>query len=177
MVEMRLMPLTEPTPPTNDDQIKFKLWKMARRAYEKQTEACHHNSYRVYALVLGQCSQALHNRMEASNTWGRINDASDMMGLLQLIQNCMIQHQTHQKPIHSLLDAEAQVYAFKQKTLPNNKYYEEFKDLVMNADLLGSSIGAHPERVEKILANIVLILTCLLPPSVNRPRRLPKTNS
>ena len=128
------MPLTEPVPPTDDDQIKFELWKMARRAYEKQTEAHHRNSYRVYALALRQCSQALHNRMEASNTWGCINDTSDMMGLLQFIQNCMIQRQTRQKPIHSLLDAEVQVYGFKQKTLPNNEYYEKFKDLVTNTD-------------------------------------------
>ena len=96
MVEMRLMPLTKPTAPTDEDAIKFELWKMVHRAYEKQTKACHHNSYRVYALVLGQCSQALCNRMEASETWGRINDASDMMGLWQLIQNCMIKCQTQQ---------------------------------------------------------------------------------
>ena len=134
MVEMRLTPLTEPAPPTDDNQIRFELWKMARRAHEKQTEARRCNSYRVYALVLGQCSQALCNRMEASNTWGHINDASNVMGLLQLIQNCMIQHQTRQKPIHSLLDAEAQVYGCKQKTLPNNEYYEKFKDLVTNTN-------------------------------------------
>ena len=77
-----------------------------------------------------------------------------MMGLLQLIQNCMIQHQTHQKPIHSLLDAEAQVYGFKQKTLLNNEYYEKFKDLVTNTNQLGSDIGAHPEQVKRILAGI-----------------------
>ena len=134
MVEMRLVPLTEPAPPTDDNQIRFELWKMAHRAYEKQTEAHRCNSYRVYALVLGQCSQALHNRMEASNTWGHINDASDIMGLLQLIQNCMIQCRTCQKPIHSLLDTEVQVYGCKQKTLRNNEYYEKFKDLVTNAN-------------------------------------------
>ena len=112
MVEMRLTPLTEPMAPTAGDQVAFELWKMARRSYEKQTEAHCRNSYRVYALVLGQCSQALQNRMEASENWNRINEASDIMGLLQLIQNCMIQCQTRQKPIHSLLEAEAQVYGF-----------------------------------------------------------------
>ena len=114
------MPLTEPTAPTDDSAIQFELWNMARRTYEKQTEAHHHNSYRVYALFLGQCSQALRNWMEASKTWDHINDALDMMGLLQLIQNCMIQCPIWQKPIHSLLDTEAQVYGFKQKALPNN---------------------------------------------------------
>ena len=154
MVEMRLAPLTEPMAPTDDNAIQFKLWKMAHRAYKKQTEAHFHNSYRVFALVLGQWSQALHNRMEASKTWACINDASDMMGLLQLIQNCMIQHQTWQKPIHSLLDAEAQVYGFKQKMVLNNEYNKKFKDLVTNANQLGSDIGVHPEQIETILAGI-----------------------
>ena len=145
MVEIRLMPLTELIPPTGNDVIQFELWKMAHRAYEKQMEACHHNSYRVYALVLGQCSQALCNQMETSKHWGHINDALDMMELLQLVQNCMIQHQTQQKPIHSLLDAEAQVFSFKQKTVLNYKYYKKFKDLVTNTNHLGSDIGAHSD--------------------------------
>ena len=66
----------------------------------------------------------------------------------------MIQRQTHQKPIHSLLDAEAQVYGFKQKTLTNNEYYEKFKDLVTNADRLGSTIGAHPQHINTLLTGI-----------------------
>ena len=68
----------------------------------------------------------------------------------------MIQHQTHQKPIHSLLDTEAQVYGIKQKNLTNNEYYEKFKDLVTNANQLGSNIGAHSDWVDTILANIVV---------------------
>ena len=59
MVEMRLMPLTKPTAPAADDQVAFELWKMAWHSYEKQAEAHHQNSYRVYALILRQCSQAL----------------------------------------------------------------------------------------------------------------------
>ena len=154
MVEMRLPPLTEPPPPAADTPINFELWKMARRTFEKHTEARRRNSSRVYALVIGQCSQALRNRMEADERWGRINDASDVMELLQLIQNCMIQRQTRQKPTHSLLDAEVQVYAFKQQNLANNEYYEKFKDLVTIAERLGSDIGAHSDRVDATLEEI-----------------------
>ena len=39
MVEMRLPPLTEPPPPAVDTPINFELWKMARRTFEKHTEA------------------------------------------------------------------------------------------------------------------------------------------
>jgi hypothetical protein len=51
--------------------------------------------------------------MEANNQWSMINEASNVIGVLQLIQNCMTQCQTRQKPVHSLMDAEAQVYAFR----------------------------------------------------------------
>jgi hypothetical protein len=105
MVDMRLPPLTEQAPPADGTPINFELWKMARRTFEKQTEARRRNSSRVYALIIGQCYQALCNRMEANERWSCINEASDVMELLQLVQNCMIQCQTHQKPTHSLLDA------------------------------------------------------------------------
>jgi hypothetical protein len=85
MVEMALRPLEEPAPPADPNQVvEFELWKMARRTYEKQAEARHRNSSRVYALILGQCSQALRNRMEANEEWERINDESNVMDLLQL---------------------------------------------------------------------------------------------
>jgi type II secretory pathway pseudopilin PulG len=154
MVEMSLPPIVEPAAPEDGSPINFELWKMARRTFEKQTEARRRNSSRVYALVIGQCSQALRNRIEAHERWGRVNEQSDVMELLQLIQTCMIQRQTRQKPTHSLLDAETQVYAFKQRSLANNEYYEKFKDLVMNADRLGSDIGAHFDRVDSILNEI-----------------------
>jgi hypothetical protein len=134
MVEMRLPPLVVPPVPAANDAIGFELWKMARQRYEKQSEARRKNSGKAYALVLGQCSQALRNRMEASERWSQVNDASDVMELLKLVQSCMIQRQTRQEPTHSLWEAETQVYCFKQKGLANNDYYEKFKDLVTNAE-------------------------------------------
>jgi hypothetical protein len=114
MVELQLSPLVKPAPPTNVDQVvEFELWKRAWHTYEKQLKARHRNSARVYALVIGQCSQALCNCMEANNQWSMINKASNVIGVLQLIQNCMTQCQTWQKPVHSLMDVEAQVYAFQ----------------------------------------------------------------
>jgi hypothetical protein len=44
MVEMRLPTLTKPAPPVDGTLINFELWKMARRTFEKQTEARRRNS-------------------------------------------------------------------------------------------------------------------------------------
>jgi hypothetical protein len=154
MVEMRLAALVEPAPPEDNTPMNFELWKMAHPTFEKQTKTRCQNSSRVFALVIRQCLQALHNQMEANKHWGWINEASDVMALLQLVQHCMIQRQTRQKPTHTLLDAETQVYAFKQRHLANNKYYEKFKDLVTKAERLGSDIGAHADRTHGILDEI-----------------------
>jgi hypothetical protein len=158
MVEMSLPTLVEPTPPDADDNsmISFERWKIAMRTYEKKMEARIRNSHRVYALLIGQCSQALRNRMEASERWERINTRSDVMELLSLIQGCIIQRQTRQKPIHSLFDAETRVFQFKQKGLPNNDYYEKFKDLVTIAERLGSDIGVHHDRLRTIVQDTAL---------------------
>jgi hypothetical protein len=143
MVEMLLPTLVEPMPPDASDasMISFEQWKMVMHTYEKRMEACTQNSHRVYALLIRQCSQALQNCIEASERWEHINTGSNVMELLQLIQGCMIQCQTRQKPIHSLFDSETHVFQFKQKGLPNNNYYEKFKDLVTITKCIGSDIG------------------------------------
>jgi hypothetical protein len=44
--------------------------------------------------------------MEANEEWDHINNESNIIDLLQLIQNCMIQWEMRQKPIHTLMDAK-----------------------------------------------------------------------
>jgi hypothetical protein len=95
--------------------------------------------------------------MEANNQWSMINKASNVIGVLQLIQNCMTQRQMWQKPVHSLMDAEAQVYAFRHHALADNECYDKFKDLVSNAECLGSNIGVHTARVNAILTDIATV--------------------
>ncbi len=92
MVDLALCPLDQPTPPTNPNQVvEFELWRMAHCNYEKQAEAQCQNSSRVYTVIIGQCSQAFHNWMEANEEWDHINNESNVIDLLQLIQNCMTQ--------------------------------------------------------------------------------------
>lgn len=76
------------------------------------------------------------------------------MDLLQLIQKYMMQRQTRQKPVHTLMDAEAQVFTFWQKTLADNEYYDKFKDLVSIVEWLGSNLEVQNGRVETILQEI-----------------------
>jgi hypothetical protein len=54
-------------PPINPNQVvEFELWNLACHNYKKQAEAQCQNSSRVYTVIIGQCSQALHDWMEAN---------------------------------------------------------------------------------------------------------------
>ena len=91
---------------------------------------------------MGQCSQALRNRLEAHAEWDNINTQTEVIGLLRIIQGCMTQKQTRKNEVHSLVEAEALVFSYKQgRNTSDNDYYEKFKDNVTTAERMGGSIG------------------------------------
>jgi hypothetical protein len=71
MVDLSLPTLHKPPRPTGataeatPSVFDIEEWKTAMRNYDDLTRNRKKNSDRVYALVLGQCSKALRNRMEA----------------------------------------------------------------------------------------------------------------
>jgi hypothetical protein len=132
MPELELPPLVEPALPTDTTNIvDMELWKLAIREHVKKNERRQTNSDRAYALVLGQCSQALRNRLEADTEWDHVNTSSNLIGLLKLIQQCMIQRQTRKYNVHTVFDAEYAFYTLQQgRHMSNHDYYTKFKDVV-----------------------------------------------
>ena len=70
MVNLELPAVDAPEDPQNDaGAVRLELWKLARRRYELALENRRKVNGRAYALVLGQCSQAVRNRLEAHVDW------------------------------------------------------------------------------------------------------------
>ena len=62
MINLNLPALVEPQLPADVANVMtVEIWKMARCTYDKKMEARDRNEQRIYALTLGQCSQALRN--------------------------------------------------------------------------------------------------------------------
>ena len=136
MINLNLPARVEPQLPVDVVNVMaVEISKMARCTYNKKMEARDRNEQRIYSLTLGQCSQALHNRMEAHRDWTTTDEASNVIGLLTIVQVCMTLRQTRKHEVHSLFDAEALVLSYKQsKTLSNHEYYEKCKDNVSTAE-------------------------------------------
>ena len=118
-------------------------------------EARDRNQLQIYALTLGQCSQALRNQMEAHHDWTAIDEAPKVIGMLRTIQICMTLCQTRKHEVHSLFGGEAFMLNYKQskQTLNHKYYYEKFKDSVATAERLGSDIGLHHDS--RIITSIL----------------------
>jgi hypothetical protein len=151
--------------------MDIERWKIDIKEHITKSKARESNSQRIYGLVLGQCSPAIRSRMEAHQEWIAADAASNVMGLLEIIQQCMTLRQTRQHAIHSLFDAEALVLKYTQgRTTSNHDYFEKFKDNVSTAERLGSEIGMQSRRVEAILEDIAIDLLNPTDEEVKRAR-------
>ena len=94
--------------PTLPEQEEYKLAFKEYYAKKTKTES---NAKRIYALILGQCSPAMKDRMESTQGYETINTKSDPIELLKLICDNMYCKVVTQKPVHALLDTENDLFA------------------------------------------------------------------
>ena len=158
MVNLELPAVEAPDNPADDaGAVRLELWKLARRRYEVALENRRKVNGRAYALVLGQCSQAVRNRIEAHADWSTINESSDVIELLRLIQTCMTQRQTRKHPIHNIVDNEKTVLNFKQgRGMSDNDYYQRFQDAVDVTERAGGAVGVQEDRIIAELEHVAL---------------------
>jgi hypothetical protein len=158
MVDLSLPTLHKPPRPTGataeatPSVFDIEEWKTAMRNYDDLTRNRKKNSDRVYALVLGQCSKALRNRMEAHEKWDAVNSKSDVIALLELIQSSMNQRATRKHLTHVVIDCDTKLYTCRQgKHMSDYDYYDKFKDIITTAERMGGIIGVREELVIAML--------------------------
>ena len=140
----------EPTPPTDaTDVVKMEKWKLQMRRWEaietKRTEA----TRQAYAVVIGQCSRALRDRMETHNEWASIKDSTDIIELAKLIRKAMYSGASSKHDTVTFIEAEQELMRFKQgKNMSNAKYLEVFKAKVEVYEHLGGEPGTSKGRVD-----------------------------
>ena len=138
--------------PTLPEQEEYKLKFKEYYAKKVKNESI---SKRIYALILGQCSPAMKDRMEATPGYASINKDSDPIELLKLIRDNMYKKIVTRKPVHALIDADNDLFSIRQE--PNqtlSSYYEKFKEIVAVCKNNSGVPGVTPARLrEKLLAS------------------------
>ena len=82
--------------------MDIEIWKIS---YKVHSEAVNRRELligQVFAIVLGQCSPTVVDRLKANAEWNAVNNGNDLMGLLRLIRTSMYTGATSKNPIQSL---------------------------------------------------------------------------
>ena len=116
------------------------------------------NMEKTYALILGQCSKTIRDRIEAHEQWESVNTSSNALGLLRLIRQSVYQRTTRRHETHALIDAETTLMRFRQsERMSNSDYMEKLRDLVEVYEHLGGEPGTSKARVDSLLIDPDLV--------------------
>ena len=153
--EMTLPTLTAPSPPADTATVvQLKIWEMDLKKCRKQMEDTERNMEKTYALILGQCSKTIRDRIEAHEHWETVNTSSNALGLLRLIRQSLYQRATRRQETHALIEAETVLMRFHQsERMSNSDYLEKLRDLVEVYEHLGGEPGISKARVDTLLVD------------------------
>ena len=113
-----------PTLPETED------FKLRYKEYCDKATKREENMKKVFALVLGQCTQAMVDRLESMSEFEQVNSDSNVIELLRLIRGCIYEKTTTKHPVKALIDAETALLLCKQEQNQSvAAYYERFKEM------------------------------------------------
>jgi hypothetical protein len=115
--------LTAPAIADATNVMEMEIWKIEYKTYSEALKRRELLVGQVFAIVLGQCSPTVVDRLKSSATWDVINGGNDLMGLLRLIRTSMYTGATSKNPLQSLLEAQSKFLAFRQTSRMTNAEY------------------------------------------------------
>ena len=151
--DMTLPTLIAPSPPqATATVVELKIWEMDFKVYRKRVEEREKNMEKTYALILGQCSKTIRDRIEAHEQWESVNTSSNALGLLRLIRQSLYQRATRRQETHALIEAETTLMRFRQsERMSNSDYLEKLRDLVEVYEHLRGEPSTSKARVDTLL--------------------------
>ena len=111
LVDLELPPVTVPTPPPDATNVLLNaLFTEEVKAYGRAIEARKNNQGKIFGIIIGQCTKAMRDQIEACNGWSAVSSQSDVIGLLKMIRANSYSKQPKRDMSHSLLDAIREFY-------------------------------------------------------------------
>ena len=143
-------------PAANATMVQLKLWELDIKQRRHEEQKRKQLSDLAYATVLGQCSQAVRDRLEASNQWATISTSNDVIALLKLIRRSLFSGATTRHTLHALQDAQNKFHSFHQtEKMSNADYLAQFKNLYDAMTALGSDNGVISKPPDEYLMHAV----------------------
>ena len=134
--------LTDPTAPDNPpegNQVAFELWKMDIKEYREKFKIFANFRAGLYSLVLGQCTDALQERLKSHCDYEAANQ--DGIRLLVIIHSLIHTFEENRKLSNAIMDVKEKFYKFYQgRYMTLEQYHELFLAQEQVLDEVGITI-------------------------------------
>ena len=98
------------------------------------------NRGKVYMPTIGQCTQALKDKLKEDSDWDRISDSYNSIGLLGLVEKCVLKQTKSHYPYLAVQEELRSMLNFAQgDDVTLGMYYQKFTTRVAIAERAGCS--------------------------------------
>ena len=134
--------LVDPTAPDNPPEgnpVAFEIWKMDIKEYREKLKVFANFRAGLYSLVLGQCTDALQERLKSHHDFQTANQ--DSIALLVIIQSLIHTFEENCKLSDAIMDIKEKFYKFYQgRHMMLECYHELFLAQVEVLDEVGITV-------------------------------------
>ena len=110
------------------------------RTHRKDKQRLITNCRKVYMLTIGQCMQALKDKLKEDATWDTISDLYDSIGLLALIEKYVLKQTESHYPYLAVQEESRSMLNFTEgNDMTLGMYYKRFTTCVAIAERAGCS--------------------------------------
>ena len=118
-------------PPADANMATTELWKDSVKQLGKRINYFDKNTKTLYALVRGQCTDILQQKLESTEGFTSVWEEGQGISLLKMIKNITYSFQSQKYPGQSLFDAKKRFYNQVQgRTATVKEYFIQFQNLV-----------------------------------------------
>jgi len=139
--------LVEPPEPQPDLQgnippLELKKWEKKYGLFLNKTDDITEGIRKLYAIVWGQCSEAMQSRLQEMNNFANIETTLDGIELLRTIRNIAFSYKTHDHPVVALHSFKYDLYRLSQSRYQTTQdFYDSFVNMVTVNESIGNNIG------------------------------------
>lgn len=127
--DLSLTPPPALADPQGGDPVAFEVWKHELKKYSDRLETQAHFRARLFTVVLGQCTEALEDRLKSLSGWSAAQQ--DGIALLLLIKTITYTFEEKKYLPEALMEMKEEFYLMRQgPNEPLQRYYERFKNQV-----------------------------------------------
>jgi hypothetical protein len=131
------------------NDTKVEIWKKLWSNHGERIYWREENLQMAYHLIIGQCSNTIKSKLEASSAWETISEKKDVLVLLSAIETLMFTLESGQDPECALIEAQKRLITICQDPAWTTQYLERFKALVRVVEHLHGHLGYSELDVEK----------------------------